>query len=165
MLNPQVIFIDNLSTLCRTGKENDSESWNMVQTWAIKHRSQGRSIVFVHHANKSGGQRGSSKKEDILDNVIFLQRPEDYDESKDGAKFEVTFEKNRSLFGKDTATILANLDHEGKWHWEYVQSKDEKALEMLNSGLKQKEIDNDLGVSASAVSKMINRTKEAKLNE
>lgn len=160
----KVIFVDNLSTLCRTGRENESDSWNIVQTWAIKHRSQGRSIVFVHHSNKSGGQRGSSKKEDILDNVIYLKRPDDYDESKDGAKFEVIFEKNRSLFGEDVATILANLDEHGNWEWSYTQTKEEKALEMLNSGMKQKDIAQELGVTASAISKMINRAKINQLN-
>lgn len=155
----QVIFVDNLSTLCRTGKENDSESWNNVQSWAIKHRSQGRSIVFVHHANKGGGQRGTSKKEDILDNVIFLKRPEDYDESRDGAKFEVSFEKARSLYGADTTTILANLNQEGMWHWSNVASKEQQAYEMFKSGMKQKEIAAELDISQATVSSLINKAK------
>lgn len=160
-VNAKVIFVDNLSTLSRSGQENDSESWNPVQTWAIKHRSQGRSIVFVHHANKGGGQRGTSKKEDILDNVIYLRRPEDYDEAKDGAKFEVVFEKSRSLFGKDTATILANLDSKSNaWSWGYIESKEEKALVMYESQMTQAEIAKEMGVSKSCICKMIQKAKE-----
>tara|TARA_Y100000588_G_scaffold11923_1_gene13025 strand:+ start:1883 stop:3427 length:1545 start_codon:yes stop_codon:yes gene_type:complete len=160
----KVIFVDNLSTLSRSGQENDSDSWNPIQTWAIKHRSQGRSIVFIHHANKGGGQRGTSKKEDILDNVIYLKRPEDYDESKDGAKFEVVFEKSRSLFGKDTATILASLSQEGEWSWDYVLNKDNKALDMFEAGMKQKEIAQELDVSTSCVCKMIKRAKASRVD-
>ena len=160
----KVIFVDNLSTLSRSGQENDSDSWNPIQTWAIKHRSQGRSIVFIHHANKGGGQRGTSKKEDILDNVIYLKRPEDYDESKDGAKFEVVFEKSRSLFGKDTATILASLSQDGAWSWDYVLNKDSKALDMFESGMKQKDIAKELDVSTSCVCKMIKRAKESRVD-
>lgn len=161
----KVIFVDNLSTLSRSGQENDSDSWNPIQTWAIKHRSQGRSIVFIHHANKGGGQRGTSKKEDILDNVIYLKRPEDYDESKDGAKFEVVFEKSRSLFGKDTATILASLDSKNNvWSWNYIESKEEKALTMYESGLNQADVAKEMGVSKSCVCKMIQRAKEARKN-
>lgn len=161
-IDAKVIFVDNLSTLCRSGQENDSESWIPVQTWAIRHRSQGRSIVFIHHANKSGGQRGTSKKEDVLDNVIFLQRPEDYDESTDGAKFEVLFEKSRSLHGDDVAPIVASLLDDGSWKWEQMLSKDEQVLEMYESGLKQKEIAKELGLSTSCVCKMIKKAKSKK---
>ncbi|MCP4354824.1 MAG: AAA family ATPase [Proteobacteria bacterium] len=161
-LGAKVIFVDNLSTLCRTGRENEGESWTDIQSWAIRHRSQGRSIVFVHHANKGGGQRGSSRKEDVLDNVIHLKRPEDYDESKDGAKFEVHFEKNRSIFGKDTATIIASLDNQGEWSWSYVEGKEEAFLNMYDSGMTQAEIAKEKGVSKSCVCKMIAKAKKQK---
>lgn len=161
----KVIFVDNLSTLSRSGQENDSDSWNPIQMWAIKHRSKGRSVVFIHHSNKGGGQRGTSKKEDILDNVLFLKRPEDYDEGSDGAKFEVHFEKNRSIFGQDVATILASLDSENnEWSWSYIESKEEKALVMYESQMTQAEIAKEMDVSKSCVCKMIQRAKEARKN-
>jgi RecA-family ATPase len=65
-----LIIIDNLSTLARSGKENESESWGCIQDWALRQRRQGRSIVFIHHAGKGGEQRGTSKREDIMDSVI-----------------------------------------------------------------------------------------------
>jgi len=69
-----LIIIDNLSTLCRGGKENEGESWLPIQEWALKHRAQGRSIGFVHHAGKGGTQRGTSRKEDVLDAVISCKK-------------------------------------------------------------------------------------------
>lgn len=65
----KLIIFDNLSTLCRSGKENDEDSWKLIQEWVLRLRSKGKSVLFIHHSNKSGSQRGTSKKEDILDTV------------------------------------------------------------------------------------------------
>ena len=54
--------------------------------------------LSVHHANKNGMQRGTSKREDVLDTVIVLKRPADYT-PEHGARFEVHFEKSRGFFG------------------------------------------------------------------
>lgn len=102
------IIVDNLSTLCRSGRENEGESWLPVQEWALNLRRRGKSVLFVHHANKGGGQRGSIRKEDVLDTVIALRKPQDYDGS-DGARFEVHFEKHRGFHGKDASPFEAQL--------------------------------------------------------
>jgi hypothetical protein len=44
-----LVIIDNCSTLIRSGKENEGDSWLPVQSWALSHRRAGRCIVFVHH--------------------------------------------------------------------------------------------------------------------
>ena len=62
-----LIVIDNIATLCGTGGENDADAWRPVQTWALRQRAAGRSVLFVHHANRNGGQRGTSAREDVLD--------------------------------------------------------------------------------------------------
>jgi hypothetical protein len=156
-VNAKVIFVDNLSTLCRTGRENEGESWIPVQNWLIKHRSQGRSVVVVDHANKEGGVRGSSRKEDVLDNVLCLKRPDDFDESKDGAKFEVHFTKARSLFGKDIKPIVASLENQdtGTWSWKFLASKQELAREYKNQGMSQVDIAKILDVNKSTVSRWL----------
>lgn len=155
--NAKVIFVDNLSTLCRTGRENEGESWIPVQNWLIKHKSQGRSVVVVDHANKEGGVRGSSRKEDVLDNVLCLKRPDDFDESKDGAKFEVHFTKARSLFGKDIKPIFASLENQdtGAWSWKFLASKQELAREYKNQGMSQIDIAKILDVNKSTVSRWL----------
>src|SRR5690348_14081627 len=51
-----LIIVDNCSTLIRTGKENEGDSWLSVQSWALTHRRCGRSILFVHHDGKGGQQ-------------------------------------------------------------------------------------------------------------
>ena len=63
----ELIVVDNVSTLLRSGKDNDAETWLPVQQWALAHRRAGRSIVFIHHDNQTGGQRGTSRKDDVLE--------------------------------------------------------------------------------------------------
>ncbi len=71
----EVIIADNLSCLVRgPGRENDAESWNNVAEWALLQRQRGRSVIFIHHSGKNGAQRGTSKREDLLDVVLALRR-------------------------------------------------------------------------------------------
>jgi hypothetical protein len=53
---------DNISALCRTGVENDAESWALMNDWLIGMRRRGKTTVLVHHAGKSGKQRGSQRE-------------------------------------------------------------------------------------------------------
>jgi hypothetical protein len=92
----EVIVIDNLATLSRGGRENEAESWLPMQEWCLDMRRRGKSVVLIHHAGKSGQQRGTSAREDILDTVISLRKAKDY-EPNQGAKFEVHLEKCRPL--------------------------------------------------------------------
>ena len=70
-----LIIVDNISTLCRSSKENEADSWLPVQEWALKMRASGKSILFIHHAGKGGNQRGTSKREDILDYRYAFKAP------------------------------------------------------------------------------------------
>ena len=97
ILDSEVIIVDNISSWVRgVGRENEAESWIPIQQWALKHRRLGRSILFIHHSGKNGNQRGTSKREDILDTVICLKRPVDY-KKEDGCVFELHFEKSRHI--------------------------------------------------------------------
>ena len=79
----ELVIVNNLSCLVRGGgRENDAESWLSVQDWALRLRSRGKSVLFVHHAGKGGAQRGTSKRENVLDVVLLLRRPANYDRPK-----------------------------------------------------------------------------------
>jgi hypothetical protein len=67
-----------------------------------KLRRQGVAVLLVHHAGTNGRQRGTSRREDALDTVIALRRPEDYSPEQ-GARFEVHFEKLRNRVAGDGA--------------------------------------------------------------
>lgn len=94
----ELLVLDNLSALIRSGNENEGESWLPVAEWALRLRQQKISVLFLHHAGKSGAQRGTSRREDLLDTVIALKRPPDYCPTE-GLRCEVRYEKARGFHG------------------------------------------------------------------
>lgn len=159
----RVLIVDNLSSLMHGVKENEAEGWDGIGQWAIKLRAQGRTVVFIHHAGKNGDQRGSSKREDLLDVVIKLERPADY-RPEQGARFAIRFQKARSLCGAAVAPFEAHLDPEGSGeaHWRIQEDGDNaRLLELRNQGKSMEAIAAELGVNKSTVSRRLERLKGA----
>jgi len=159
-----LVIVDNISTLCRYGRENETESWYPIQEWGLKLRSKRISVVFVHHAGKGGFQRGTSSREDVLDTVINLKRPADY-QPEQGARFEVHFEKARNVYGDDVNPFEAKLEtHEGNLIWtlkDIEESLTDRVVDLLKEGVKQDEIADILGVSKGTISKHKYKAKQA----
>ncbi|MBD3272983.1 AAA family ATPase [Candidatus Dependentiae bacterium] len=165
-----LIIVDNISTLFRCGIENDAESWAPVQKWALSLRRKGKSVLFVHHAGKSGKQRGTSKKEDILDTVIQLEHPLDY-KPDEGARFEIHFEKARSFYGEDAAPFQAHLkntnDNSLNWIISEITIKEEihNVAEMKKNGKTIAQITKETGLTKSQVETRSKKAKELGLFE
>ena len=143
-----LVVVDNLATLVRTGKANDEDAWVPVQGWLLSLRRRGISVLLVHHANKSGYQRGNNSKEDILDSVIELRRPSDYKHSE-GARFEVRFTKARGAYGEDVEPFEATLsiDENGQCIWTTRKVEDVvdgKIADLLQEGLSVRAIKEEL---------------------
>jgi len=158
-----LIVIDNISTLVRGGKENESESWLPVQDWALRQRAEGRSVLWVHHSGKGGQQRGTSRREDVLDTSIGLKRPPNYSPEQ-GAVFEVHFQKSRGFTGEDAQPLEASMviDDRGRQKWSYRSleaSTYERCCDLANEGMKNNEISQELGVNKSTVSRHVRKGK------
>lgn len=110
---PDLIIVDNLSTLAGGVRENENDDWSRLQPWLLRQRAAGRAVLILHHSGKSGDQRGGSRKEDILNVVLRLDSPCDYS-AEQGARFNVTFTKTRSLSGDDVRPFEAWLRN-GDW--------------------------------------------------
>ena len=156
------IVVDNISTLARTGKENEAESWLPVQGWALAMRSRGKSVLFVHHAGKGGQQRGSSRREDVLDTVIELKHPENYC-SDEGARFEIHFTKARHLIGSDVSPFEARLQEDGWLHMDIEDVELGQVLELRAEGLSYRDIEKATGISKSRAERMIKKNEEHKM--
>ena len=156
----EVLILDNVSTLMRSGVENEAESWLPVQQWLLKLRRQGRSVIIIHHANKGRAQRGTSRREDILDVVLNLRAPADYDPSE-GARFEVHYEKARGLTGNVVEPFEAKLEtRDGRAIWamrDLEDSKFDDIAELRAEGQTIRQIAAALGMSKSAVQRAINK--------
>lgn len=162
-----LIILDNLSALCRTGKENESESWLSVATWALKQRAAGRSVLFIHHSGKDLKQRGTSRREDLLDTVICLRRPSDY-LATDGATFEIHFEKARHLHGDAVNPIDARLitDATGRQTWvmrPVEESTFDRVVSLANEGLSQRDIATELDMNKSTICRAWKKAEAAGL--
>jgi hypothetical protein len=119
--------------------------------------------VFIHHEGKSGTQRGSSRKEDILDTVIRLKRPADYTPDK-GAQFTVKFEKSRGLHGDAVGELEATLtevDGRQTWTWREAEGATyDRVIERHKLGMRQAEIAQELGVNPSTVCRHLQKARE-----
>ncbi len=162
----ELVVIDNLSAWCRTGRENEAESWHPVSTWILQLRRRGLAVLLVHHAGKGGQQRGTSKREDLLDVVIGLSRPKDYD-PKQGAVFELEFTKARNLTGTNAQSLeFSLLESNGRAVWAVKSleiSTFERVVSLANEGLSQTEIAAELELNKSNVSRHMRKAKEQRL--
>ncbi|MFC1659603.1 AAA family ATPase [Pseudomonadota bacterium] len=148
-----LIIIDNIATLCPHPKQNDIESWLNMQSWALSLRRRNKSIIFVHHSGKSGEQRGTSAKEDIMDLSIELKQPMDYE--GEGLHFELNFTKFRHLFGEDIESLDIKFEN-GKWEYSKLSNtRNDKIKELHELNLTNKEIATELNLSASTISRVL----------
>ncbi len=155
----KLVVVDHISAFCRTGVENEAESWLPMQAWILDLRRRGISVLLIHHDGKSGLQRGTSRREDVLDTVIQLRRPKDY-EPEDGARFEVHFTKHRGFTGEDAAPVEAKLttDGLGRARWEVINLGDkltEEIRELNVEGLSLRDIAKRLGISKGKVERRL----------
>jgi putative DNA primase/helicase len=162
----EVLFLDNLSCLCRGGVENEAESWEGMQAWILSLRRRGVAVFFDHHAGRSGKPRGTSKREDVLDIVISLKHPDDY-VPEQGARFEVHFDKARGLYGTAVAAFEARLDIGGslsplKWVTRSLEGVlKERVLALHRDGMKQNDIAKAVERDKSRVSRILTKAKAA----
>jgi hypothetical protein len=88
----EVLFLDSVATLT-TFPTNDEEGWIDFLQWLNHLRQRGLCVIFLHHAGKSGMQRGHSRSEDLLDVSIKLTR--DPNEDCDWLKCTLAYDKFR----------------------------------------------------------------------
>ncbi len=159
----ELVIVDNCSTIIRTGKENEGDSWLSVQSWALTHRRAGRSILFVHHDGKGGQQRGTSRREDVLDTVLALRRPEDY-RSDQGARFEVVFEKARGFFGDAAQSFEAQYEtRDGAAIWSRTEISDaelRRVVDAVREGMTVREAADELAMSKSKVQRLRDQARQ-----
>jgi putative DNA primase/helicase len=157
-----LVILDNLSTLLPSRSESASDAWVPIQTWLLKLRRQGKSVLLIHHAGTNGRQRGTSRREDVLDTVIALRRPEDYS-SEQGARFEIHFEKLRNRVDSAGAVPfearLESLDGDGRQRirWSCCDLKPAllvRAAELFTEGMTVREVAAALKISKSEAGRL-----------
>jgi hypothetical protein len=150
----KLFFVDNIASLTPEIEENAKQAWDVINQWALELRFRGVSTVLLHHAGKSGAQRGTSGREDNVDTSILLKRPADY-EVTDGCRFVCSFEKDRCTEGRH---LLAEYEfHYQAGVWTFANSKTknrDQVLKLLDKGKSQKEVGEELQLSKGRVSQI-----------
>lgn len=163
LADARLLVLDNLSALVRSGRENEADSWQPVQDFLLRLRRRGVSVLIVHHAGKGGQQRGTSRREDVLDTVISLRRPQDYQPSE-GARFEVHIEKARGVAGVAVDPFEARLEvRNGVASWTMRGIEDaelRRVVALTEDGFSTRDVAAETGFSAGKVSKLQNRARE-----
>ena len=160
---PDLLILDSLSTLVRSGIENEAESWAPIQDWLLTWRWRGLSIILLHHEGKSGKPRGTSKREDVIDTMLGLRLLEEQSEEGQRSVFELRFTKHRDFFGEAAAPM--HLEFQvvaGRMLWSPKKIKDvrkEQIRTLLEAGLSQVKIGKELGLSRGRVSQIVQQIK------
>jgi putative DNA primase/helicase len=153
----ELLILDNLSSLTVGLRENDSDAWSPIQQWLLQLRRRGISVLIVHHAGKGGEQRGTSRREDVLDTSISLRRPSDY-ASTEGARFEVHIEKGRGIHGEHAKPFEASLgirDGKAVWTVKDVEEVDQgRIAALLAAGMTVRDVAEEIGISKSVVHRL-----------
>jgi AAA domain/CHC2 zinc finger len=105
----KVLILDNLSTLASGMKENEADSWELLNAWLLDLRRRKIAVVIVHHAGRSGEMRGTSKREDNVFWIIALDDAKKNAEDKRGARFVSRFTKPSRNTQEDVAAF--------EWHF------------------------------------------------
>lgn len=165
MIEPdtELVIVDNLSAWARSGRENEAESWAPIADWLLALRRRGIAVIIIHHGGKNGQQRGTSKKEDLLDAVIGLSRPKDYD-PRQGAVFVAEFTKARHLSGDNAEGLefkLGGTDDRAEWTCRTVETSTyDRVVGLTKDGLSAGEVCTELEINKSTVSRHLRKARE-----
>jgi putative DNA primase/helicase len=158
-----LLILDNLSCLTAVIRDNDAESWGPMQNWLLQLRRRGVSVLIVHHAGKGGQQRGTSRREDVLDTSISLRRSSDYTPA-DGARFEVHLEKARGVHGDAAKPFEAHLvtrDGAAVWSTRDIEDVNHARVKaLLDEELSVRVIAEETGIPKSTVHRLKKRIKQ-----
>ena len=160
-----ILFLDNLSTLTSGVDENKAIDWERILPWLLRLRRAHVTVIFIHHAGRSGQMRGSSKREDPSAWIISLTSPKnDPDESVVGAHFLSIFTKCRNAPRKPSSiewNFTPMPDNEVLVRHDAVDSIDIFRF-FVESGVHDgKEIAEEMDVSRARVSQLARSAENA----
>ncbi|MFO8240606.1 MAG: AAA family ATPase [Dissulfuribacterales bacterium] len=157
--------IDNISSMT-VDDENAKDVWSPINQWLISLRHAGITTFIIHHAGKSGDQRGTSGREDNMDVVIKLAQPHGY-QVADGCRFTVNFVKSRMPRAELHYLKKIEMSYDdatGKWSYGAVEegNRDLKteALRLRVEGKTYQEIADTVGKAKGTISSWMKKFKE-----
>jgi RecA-family ATPase len=136
---PALVILDNYSTLAEVDDENASASFDGVQNLMLDLKALGACVILVHHTNKSGGFRGTSKMTAVMNSTVKLGKPTG-SSGTGGTHFTLSFDKFRGKKDASTAegfTAALKETGIGQFKWEIENAELDKVhavVELNQSG-------------------------------
>jgi hypothetical protein len=165
-LKPDLIILDNFSTLCEVENENDASSFNPIMNFMLRLKQGRIAVLLIHHSRKgNGGQsayRGTSKMAVVFNTIINLTAPKLID-SRSSAHFELRWEKCRSIRNERMFNMDVKLVN-AEWVFGPLESDKLSELVALLKSLShpdQNSLAETLGVAQGTISKWL---KQAQAN-
>lgn len=161
-----LIILDNLSALYSYGRENEAESWTPMQQWLLELKHAGKSVLVIDHSGKNQDNRGTSKKQDIMDAIVALSKPESY-KAMDGAHFVLSYQKSRNVCGEDISPKeyqLRSDESTGNLHWDILtttrsditqEEERQRAQELKGQGMSVREIATAMGIGKTKAAELV----------
>jgi putative DNA primase/helicase len=152
----KLFVLDNIASLSSGLDENSKQEWDPINKWLLNLRFKGISTILIHHFNKQGGQRGTSAREDNIDNSLVLKPPPNYI-PESGCNFILEFSKVRDRAKPQPLEFKAQTDSAGcfTWTWRPLQRTHEiSVLQGLSDGVKQADIAEMLELSPGRVTQI-----------
>jgi len=163
----KVLILDNLSTLASGMRENEADSWELVNNWLLDLRRRKIAVIIIHHAGRSGEMRGTSKREDNVFWIIKLDDAKKDADDKRGARFISRFTKQSRNTQNDVAAY--------QWHFVTETSTGEVSvshrlaqtmdvfLGLIEDGITEcSEIAEEMNTSKATVSRMAKQAMKSK---
>lgn len=156
-LKPDVIVFDTL-TACFRFDTNDPDIWLQVNQFFIALRIKGYCVIVVHHAGKSGTQRGRTDGDDNLDLSIKLEGAKG-SSAGDGIDIIVSYEKVRA--GGRLPDFRATFsDETGKWEVG-VDEDENDIVKMLLAGDSVRSVGATLDIPKSKIWRVKKQAEKA----
>jgi hypothetical protein len=134
--NPDVVILDNLSTLATVANENDTAEVQKVVKFLARLKQARVGCIVVHHANKGGQQfRGNTMLATTFEVIIGLKRDKSGDvlDTSGTTRFHLEWTKFRGRRDPSVGDRAVHLaDREGRLTWVSERPEDE-VLEALAS--------------------------------
>ena len=162
----KVLILDNLSTLASGMKENEADSWELVNPWLLDLRRRKIAVVIVHHAGRSGEMRGTSKREDSVFWIIALDDAKKNADDKRGALFVTRFTKHSRNTQEEIPPYEWHLVTDTANGIVSVSCKETESLEVFMQLIRDGVTDNadlaqEMKVSKGTISKWAKKMMEA----
>jgi hypothetical protein len=163
----RVVVLDNMSCLrstCAELSENSIEGWQPVGAFIRRLNRMGIAVILVHHANKAGGQRGSTGHVGVMDTVLCLRAlGEGQADPRAENDLELVFEKHRLFGGEAAQAIRAKAigDPDGRVVWQRVgvDALVDDVVRLRKQGMSIRAMAGALERTKKAIEKALGRAK------